>query len=78
MAAVDQWVFTKPAHETPVLSIERPENNIVLNAGNSEMLKIGPDGFWVRGIKAQADDKEAEEVYNAFKAWLSWATISKN
>jgi hypothetical protein len=41
------------------------------------MLKIGPDGFWVRGVKVPADDKEAETVYNAFKQFLTWAELNR-
>lgn len=61
----------------PALSIERPKNNIVLSSGETEMLKISPDGFWVRGVKAKADDKEVEQVYNAFKEWLAWSTLNR-
>jgi len=46
-------------------------NNIIMSAGNDqEMLKITPEGFWVRGVKVEQDDKEAEAVYNAFKKFL--------
>lgn len=40
------------------------------------MLSIGPTGFWVRGKKLKQDDKEAQEVYNAFTAWLAWAQLN--
>jgi len=46
-------------------------------AGAAEMLKIGPNGFWVRGVKVDQDDNEAEIVYNAFKAFLMWAELNK-
>jgi hypothetical protein len=56
----------------------KPEpNNIICYAGATEMLKIGPDGFWVRGVKVPADDKEAETVYNAFKQFLTWAELNR-
>ena len=45
--------------------------------GGQEMLKITPDGFWVRGQKVPADDKEPQAVYNAFKQWLAWASIQR-
>jgi hypothetical protein len=41
------------------------------------MLKIGPDGFWVRGVKVPADDKEAAAVYNGFKQFLTWAELNR-
>ena len=43
-----------------------PENNIVFHAGPAEMLKVTKDGFYVRGVKVEADDKESAAVYN----WL--------
>jgi hypothetical protein len=46
-------------------------------AGSAEMLKIGPDGFWVRGVKVEQDDKEAETVYNAFKQFLVWSELNR-
>ena len=49
---------------------------ISLNAGGEEMIRCNIDGFWVRGVKVAQDDKEAESVYNAFKQWLTWATLN--
>jgi len=42
-----------------------------INEGQ-EWLRIGPDGFYVRGKKLEQDDKEAREVYNSFTQWLAW------
>jgi len=53
-------------------------DNITLTGGGEEMLRVAEDGFYVRGIKVEADAKEAEQVYKAFKQWLTWATLSKN
>jgi hypothetical protein len=50
-------------------------NTIQCLAGGEEMLRVGPDGFWVRGVRVAQDDKEAETVYNAFKAWMAWASL---
>ena len=50
-------------------------NNIVCQAGGEEMLRVGPDGFWVRGQKVPQDDQEAQAVYNAFKQWMAWASL---
>lgn len=60
-------------------AIEAARNTITFCAGNSntEMLKVGKDGFWVRGIKVDQDDKEAEKVYNAFRAWMVWAELNR-
>lgn len=52
-------------------------NTITCRAGAEEMLRIGPDGFWVRGIKVPQDDREAEIVYNAFKEFLTWAQLTR-
>lgn len=52
-------------------------NNISLHAGSEEMLRVAPDGFYVRGVKVPVDNKEAETVYHAFKQWLAWANLQK-
>jgi hypothetical protein len=53
-------------------------NSILLMAGvNTEMLKITRDGFWVRGVRVEQDDKEAAIVYNAFKEWMTWAALTR-
>lgn len=71
-AATDAWV------NKPEITFRDPEpNNIICYAGSTEMLKIGPDGFWVRGVKVAADEKEAEIVYNAFKQFLTWAELNR-
>ena len=50
-------------------------NNISCLAGAEEMLRVGPNGFWVRGQKVPQDDQEALAVYNAFKQWMAWASL---
>ena len=54
---------------------DTPRDMVVLQAGGTDMLKITPKGFYVRGVKIPQDDKEAESVYNAFQQWLSWAQL---
>lgn len=55
-----------------------PDAGITMNAQNGdEMLKVTPNGFYVRGKKIEQDDKEAEIVYNAFKQWLAWAQLQR-
>lgn len=53
------------------------QNSLTMVAGGTEMLRVGPDGFYVRGEKVPADDKEAETVYNAFKQFLVWAELNR-
>jgi hypothetical protein len=38
--------------------------------GSGEMLKITPNGFYVRGSKVLLDENEALTVYTAFKEWM--------
>ena len=57
---------------------EPKHDNITLTGGGEEMLRIDKDGFYVRGVRVEADAKEAEQVYKAFKQWLAWASLSKN
>ena len=64
----------------PVLSIRNEENtpsNICLHTGQTEMLRVSKDGFYVRGVRVPQDEKEAEKVYNAFHQWLTWATLNR-
>jgi len=56
---------------------ERRQNSLTMMAGGTEMLRVGPDGFYVRGVRVPADDKEAETVYNAFKQFLVWAELNR-
>lgn len=59
---------------------EPEAGNITFHAGNElgdEMLKITKTGFFVRGIKVDQDDKEAEIVYNAFKEWMVYSALTR-
>lgn len=56
---------------------DKQPNSITCMAGGAEMLKIGPDGFWVRGVKVPQDDQEAMAVYNAFKQWMAWTSLQE-
>jgi len=47
-------------------------------AGGTEMMRVSPDGFYVRGVKVPVDDKEAITVYNAFKQFLVWAEMNRS
>jgi len=58
-------------------SFEASRHSLTLIAGSCEMLRVANDGFYVRGEKVPADDKEAEIVYNAFKQFLTWAEMNR-
>ena len=51
-------------------------NNISLTAAGGEMLRVAQDGFYVRGVRVEADEKEAEAVYKAFKQWMTYAILN--
>jgi hypothetical protein len=57
--------------------LDQPQNSLTMIAGDSEMLRVSPDGFYVRGVRVPADDREAETVYNTFKQWLVWHQITR-
>jgi hypothetical protein len=63
----------------PVISVSAPpKNNIIFNSGTAEMLRVTEDGFYVRGVKVKADDKEASAVYKAFKEFLVYHALTRN
>jgi hypothetical protein len=63
----------------PVISVkDKPESNIVFYGGPNEILKITEDGFYVRGVKVEADEKEAASVYKAFKQFLVHHALTRS
>jgi len=56
-------------------------NNTICFYGNGHnqtpMMEIRENGFWVRGVKVEQDDKEAKSVYDAFKAFLMWSELNR-
>ena len=63
---------------SPILSVSAPpENSITFHGGGNEMLKVTKDGFYVRGVKVEADEQEASAVYNAFKKFLIHQALTK-
>jgi hypothetical protein len=44
---------------------------------DTEMLRIEPDGFYVRGRRVCIPEQEALEVYNSFNQWLTWAQLQQ-
>ena len=51
-------------------------DEINLTAGGGEMLRVAKDGFYVRGVRVEADEKEAKAVYEAFKQWMTYAILN--
>jgi len=71
---VAQWKLNSPNDVEYIIEEPKP-NNIIMNVGPAEMLRVAEDGFYVRGVKVEQDDKEAEIVYNAFKQFLVWGRL---
>ena len=64
----------------PILTIEPKDNqpsNVTLISGTTEMLRVAQDGFYVRGVKVEADEHEAAAVYRAFKEFLIYHALTK-
>jgi len=64
----------------PILTFEPKDNrpdNITLIGGATEMLRVAQDGFYVRGVKVEADENEAAAVYRAFKEFLIYHALTK-
>lgn len=63
----------------PILTVggSNDTNAVTFFSGGVETLKISDKGFWVRGVKVDQDDKEAQHVYNSFKEWLTWQQLSR-
>lgn len=80
MSTGDPWVFKKQEQEqlSPSMIVSAtPSNNIVLHSAGTEMLRVADDGFYVRGVRVEQDETEAKQVYDAFKSWLTWATLNQ-
>ena len=79
-SVVNDWADSSTGFATfDIESMERARDTITFQTGTPsvEMLKVGKDGFWVRGVKVAQDDKEAEIVYNAFKQWMMWSELNR-
>ena len=70
------YTYVNPTHGVTFHGHE--QNTITCLAGGEEMLKVGPDGFWVRGVKVEQDANEAKAVYEAFKQWMAWASLNRD
>lgn len=69
-------VITAPSGQYQLRS-DQP-TAITCMAGGVDMLKVSPDGFWVRGVKVEQDADEAQKVYEGFKAWMMWAQMTRD
>lgn len=52
-------------------------NAITCMSNGVEMLRVSDKGFWVRGVKVEQNEQEAQVVYEAFKAWMMWAQLNR-
>ena len=75
IAAAD--VFSSPDLDLEWGDYITTSDNIVFNIGSTEMIKISPEGFWVRGVLVKQDCQEAQTVYEAFKNFLIWNELNK-
>ena len=69
---MSDWAFEQEA-DAPWVK----ENEITLYSTGTEMLRIAEDGFYVRGVKVPADEKEATAVYKAFKRFLAESELRR-
>jgi hypothetical protein len=53
------------------------QNSVSFLCLNEEMLRLSPEGFYIRGKKLEQDDNEARIVYNSFKEWLTWQQLNR-
>lgn len=53
------------------------QNSVSFHSAGTEVLRLSPDGFYVRGKKIDQDDNEAQIVYNSFKEWLTWSQLNR-
>jgi len=75
-SALETVMQTWAANPLPKYEIaDTKPGSITMTTGQTEMLKVAPDGFYVRGQKVPVDDQEAEMVYNAFKEFLVWSRL---
>ena len=72
---INNWVNDP---EPEIAFIDPEPNNIIMMTKGVEMLKVTEDGFYVRGVKVPADEKEAASVYKAFKEFLVWSRLHRD
>jgi hypothetical protein len=74
---MNNWAVELPDEPNFTFHGDHEPNNITMISGGKEMLRVAPDGFYIRGQKVPVDDKEAATVYNAFKEFLVWSRLSR-
>ena len=74
---MNNWVRELPDEPNFIFDVDANPNNLTMISGGTEMLRVAADGFYVRGEKIPADDREAATVYNAFKEFLVWSRLSR-
>lgn len=74
---IDNAKVTENATFTVNPEYQRRQNSLTMIAGGTEMLRVEPDGFYVRGVRVPVDDREAETVYTAFKQFLVWTEMNR-
>jgi hypothetical protein len=58
--------------------LARDYNTIVFKTDSqTEMLRVTPDGFYIRGVKVEQGPEEAQAVYNAVKQMIMWDTLRR-
>jgi len=72
----DDWITQYTGELDLDINRSLGANDIKLNGGGEEMLRVAEDGFYVRGVRVEADAKEAQAVYNAFKQWMTYAILN--
>ena len=72
-----KWLRKEEDKPVPILSTNPQANTVTFTCNGTEMLEVSEDGFYVRGVKLEQDDTEAEKVYNCFKEWLTWSTMNR-
>ena len=58
-------------------NLDIPEKNIVFYSDHTEMLRVSPEGFYIRGVKVEQGPNEAEAVYSAIKQIIMWDTLKR-
>jgi hypothetical protein len=53
------------------------DQEIRLDAGGQEMLRITKEGFYVRGQLVPQDHKEAAAVYTAVRQWMTYNIMTQ-
>jgi len=75
---MDEFIIKQVEQSDGITHMNMKDTITFRSSTNSEMLKIAPDGFYVRGEKIPQDKYEAEMVYKTFHQWLTWATLNRS